>query len=355
MTGYPQPSITWQRDNEVIDNERDSRVTITGSNLSLSNVQYTDAGEYSIMAINSLGTVGRRYNVIIQFIPLNTITRTPDRDEVDDDAMIMVSCTVRSHPQSAISWEQITALSEIIDRTSVAATEHSTGGNTYTTSRSIIGFTADIINGSREFCCIADNGIGTNTKCLNFIVPHGDMEDGDMEDGEMEDLETSDSALEPWAIALTVILPTVTFVVILSIGIICVFQRRALFKGPGRLPAENNATILQRIIHALRRRALFKGSGGLSAENSTSYRIQRINHALQRRVFHKGPGGLRADSNGPSYRIQHEQQQQDNSSNVFPPGSALSNSGKPTDWQYHHLSTDVASTHNENSSTGTAV
>ena len=217
MTGYPQPSITWQRDNEVIDNERDPRITITGSNLSLSNVQYTDAGEYSITAINYLATIGRRYYVIIQFIPLSTITRTPDRDEVDDDAMIMVSCTVRSHPQSAISWKQITALSDIIDRTSLAATEHSTGGNTYTTSRSIIGFTANIIDGSSEFCCIADNGIGTNTKCLNFILPHGDM----------EDLE-SGSALEPWAIALIVILPTVTFVV--SIGIFCVRRRRALFK-----------------------------------------------------------------------------------------------------------------------------
>ena len=201
MTGYPQPSITWQRDNEVIDNERDPRVTITGSNLSLSNVQYMDAGEYSIMAINYLATIARRYYVIIQFIPLSTITRTPDRDEVDDDAMIMVSCTVRSHPQSAISWKQITVLSDIIDRTSLAATEHSTGGNTYTTSRSIIGFTADIIDGSSEFCCVADNGVGTNTACVNFIVPR-------------EDLESSGSALEPWAIALTMILPTVTFVVI---------------------------------------------------------------------------------------------------------------------------------------------
>ena len=217
VTGFPQPSITWQRDNEVINNERDPRVTITGSNLSLSNVQYTDAGDYSIMAINSVGTIRRRYNIYIQFIPLSTISRTPDRDKVDNNAMIMMSCTVRSHPQSAISWKQITALSDIIDRTSLAATEHSTSGNTYTTSRSIIRFSANIIDGSSEFCCIADNGIGTNTQCLNFIVPHADM----------ENLETG-SALEPWAIALIVILPTVTFVV--SIGIICVRRRRALFK-----------------------------------------------------------------------------------------------------------------------------
>lgn len=66
VTGVPQPTITWQRDGVVIDEQRDQRVTITGANLNLSNVRPDDAGEYTITAVNIADTEIERYNVIIQ-------------------------------------------------------------------------------------------------------------------------------------------------------------------------------------------------------------------------------------------------------------------------------------------------
>ena len=65
VTGVPQPSITWQKDNVVID-EQDPRVMITGASLSLSNVGRADAGRYAITASNIVDTVEESYNVIIR-------------------------------------------------------------------------------------------------------------------------------------------------------------------------------------------------------------------------------------------------------------------------------------------------
>ena len=65
VTGVPQPNITWQRNGAAIDEQKDPRVTITGANLSLSNIRPNDAGEYTITAVNIANTVEEHYNVII--------------------------------------------------------------------------------------------------------------------------------------------------------------------------------------------------------------------------------------------------------------------------------------------------
>ena len=64
VTGVPQPSITWRKDGEVLND--DPRFTIIGPNLSLPNAQYSDAGEYTITAHNIADTAETNYNVIIQ-------------------------------------------------------------------------------------------------------------------------------------------------------------------------------------------------------------------------------------------------------------------------------------------------
>ena len=64
VTGVPQPNITWRRGSEVLNNN--PRFMIIGSNLSLPNAQYTDAGEYSITAQNIVDTAETRYNVIVR-------------------------------------------------------------------------------------------------------------------------------------------------------------------------------------------------------------------------------------------------------------------------------------------------
>ena len=64
ITGVPQPNITWRKGSEILNNN--PRFMITGSNLSLPNAQYTDAGEYSITAQNIADTVRTDFDVIVQ-------------------------------------------------------------------------------------------------------------------------------------------------------------------------------------------------------------------------------------------------------------------------------------------------
>ena len=64
IIGVPQPNIIWRKGSEVLNNN--PRFTITGSNLSLLNAQYTDAGEYSITAQNIADTVRTSFDVIVR-------------------------------------------------------------------------------------------------------------------------------------------------------------------------------------------------------------------------------------------------------------------------------------------------
>ena len=64
VTGVPQPDVTWRKGGEILND--DPRFTINGSNLSLSSAQYTDAGEYIVIAQNIADTEVERYNVMVE-------------------------------------------------------------------------------------------------------------------------------------------------------------------------------------------------------------------------------------------------------------------------------------------------
>ena len=99
--------------------------------------------------------------------PVITITRNSDSDMIGENAMVMVTCSVTSNPQSMISWEQVT-VNDRIDKTDHVVTQLLTNNQFNTVSLSTISFTNDDINGFSEFCCIASNSIGVAMRCLNF-------------------------------------------------------------------------------------------------------------------------------------------------------------------------------------------
>ena len=107
------------------------------------------------------------YLLCLVVSPVITITRNSDSDMIGENAMVMVTCSVTSNPQSTTKWEQITA-NDRTDKTDRAVTQLLTNNQFNTVSLSTISFTNDDINGFSKFCCIASNSIGVATRCLNF-------------------------------------------------------------------------------------------------------------------------------------------------------------------------------------------
>ena len=63
ISGVPLPSVTWTHNGVEIMSDR--RITISNTGLSITNVQHTDAGVYSVTAQNCVETEGEVYNISI--------------------------------------------------------------------------------------------------------------------------------------------------------------------------------------------------------------------------------------------------------------------------------------------------
>ncbi|XP_065920047.1 immunoglobulin superfamily DCC subclass member 4-like [Dysidea avara] len=163
VTGVPLPEVRWQKDNVNI-----SRGTMTNTNLSISNVQHTDAGRYRLTATNCADKDTEIYNVFIRFQPLVNMTRNPDRTIVGVGASVTVTCTVMSYPRSTIHWEQQTSTNENpIELTGNSSPDDTS--NTFTViSTSTFTFSSEDVLGASKYCCYATNAIGTSVDCLSF-------------------------------------------------------------------------------------------------------------------------------------------------------------------------------------------
>ena len=57
--GVPEPTFSWSKDGSAVTVDVDNRISLSADNkqLSLTNVNRTDSGEYRCVAANSVGTV----------------------------------------------------------------------------------------------------------------------------------------------------------------------------------------------------------------------------------------------------------------------------------------------------------
>lgn len=61
ITGVPQPTVRWQKDNANIP-----QGVVTNTSLNISNVQHTDAGKYKLSATNCADVDEKEYDVFIR-------------------------------------------------------------------------------------------------------------------------------------------------------------------------------------------------------------------------------------------------------------------------------------------------
>ena len=100
-TGYPQPSISWRRENNDLLPTGGS--LYKGNILIIHNITKSDRGTYYCIADNNVGSGGRRNVVVeVEFPPAVHIERSRYEQALRYDADLQ--CHVESYPTSIIRW-----------------------------------------------------------------------------------------------------------------------------------------------------------------------------------------------------------------------------------------------------------
>lgn len=99
--GYPQPTISWRRDNSAPFSTGGS--IYRGNVLKIPNISKTDRGTYYCVAQNGVGRgIKRNIAVEVEFAPVITINRPRQGQALQYDAIL--ECHVEAYPPPAISW-----------------------------------------------------------------------------------------------------------------------------------------------------------------------------------------------------------------------------------------------------------
>ncbi|KAH9520829.1 hypothetical protein DERF_004516 [Dermatophagoides farinae] len=99
--GYPQPSISWRRENNDLLPTGGS--LYKGNILIIHNITKSDRGTYYCIADNNVGSGARRNVVVeVEFPPIVHVERFHYEQAVSYD--INLQCTVESYPSSTIRW-----------------------------------------------------------------------------------------------------------------------------------------------------------------------------------------------------------------------------------------------------------
>ena len=96
-----------------------------------------------------------------------TLTRIPNSVTVGVGAVVNLTCTVVSYPQSSVIFQQRNSDGSVIQNYTQMDVIHSVDSY-QVNSTSKFQFNANDIAGVSEFCCVAVNDFGNARECLSF-------------------------------------------------------------------------------------------------------------------------------------------------------------------------------------------
>jgi hypothetical protein len=101
VKGSPMPLIQWNKDGVPI---LDNTVANNSSSLNIEDAQFKDAGVYSCQAINSLGTITKKFTLLVMGPPRLTRSKTEPFQSVVSGQNIQLPCEVQAVPPPQITW-----------------------------------------------------------------------------------------------------------------------------------------------------------------------------------------------------------------------------------------------------------
>ena len=106
-------------------------------------------------------------SVTIVVQPNVTLTRIPDSVTVGVGAVVNLTCSIVSYPQSNVIFQQRNSDGSVIQNYTQMGVIHSVDSYQVSSS-SKFQFNANDIAGVSEFCCFAVNEFGDARECLSF-------------------------------------------------------------------------------------------------------------------------------------------------------------------------------------------
>ena len=102
VTGYPAPVVTWRKSFGQLPQ---GRVRYNNSVLQITDVRKVDSDSYICSAINLLGNVERKTQLVVVSLPVFTV-KPPGKIAVGIGDTLTLNCSATGDPQPVISWKR---------------------------------------------------------------------------------------------------------------------------------------------------------------------------------------------------------------------------------------------------------
>ena len=102
MTGYPAPVVTWRK---LFGQLPQERAHYNNSVLQISDVRKSDSETYLCSAVNLLGNVERKTQLVVVSLPVFTVT-PPGKVFAGTGDTLTLNCSATGDPRPVISWKR---------------------------------------------------------------------------------------------------------------------------------------------------------------------------------------------------------------------------------------------------------
>ena len=102
VSGYPAPVVTWRKSSGQLPQEG---AHYNNSVLQISDVRKSDSDAYFCSAVNLLGNVERKTQLVVVSLPVFTV-KPPGKVSAATGDTLTLNCSATGDPQPVISWKR---------------------------------------------------------------------------------------------------------------------------------------------------------------------------------------------------------------------------------------------------------
>uniref|UniRef100_A0AAY4AJA8 Neural cell adhesion molecule 1a n=1 Tax=Denticeps clupeoides TaxID=299321 RepID=A0AAY4AJA8_9TELE len=166
--GYPEPIVTWARNNVIIESDEKYSLNEDGSELTIRDVTKVDEGDYRCIARNKAGEKEEEVSLNVFEQPKITYLENQTASELEEQ--IMFTCEATGDPTPTIIW---TLCSHVLNLQSEHSTRFGLDGNVVVRSDARV---SSLIlkyvqfTDAGQYLCTARNSIGQDSKTMYLEV-----------------------------------------------------------------------------------------------------------------------------------------------------------------------------------------